>query len=98
MARLLAIAIAVTLSSTAASAQAAYYVAVPVAPATKPAIVTRSTPWRLQDGAYVAERAPERDVVLCELVARGAGRLSSFTVAGKAYDEAALAKCNARAK
>ncbi len=85
--------------ATAATAQpAGYYVAVPAAPATKPQLMTRATPWHLDGGAYVAARAPERDVVLCQLVARDVGQLQSFSVAGKAIDADALAKCNARAK
>lgn len=81
-----------------AQAPAGYYVAVPEAAADKPELMTRDTPWQLRNGAYTAQRAPERDAVLCALVARSAGKLSSFTVAGKAYEPDALAKCNARAK
>ena len=88
-----------TIVATTAHAQSsAYYVAVPAAQPTRPALMTRATPWTLQGPAYVAARAPERDAVLCDLVARNTGALASFTVAGKPYDAAALAKCNAHAK
>ena len=81
-----------------AQAPAGYYVAVPAAQPTKATMMTRATPWSLRGNAYVAARAPERDTVLCELVARNTGQLSTFTVAGKAYDADQLAKCNAHAK
>ena len=81
-----------------AQAPAGYYVAVPAAQPVKPALMTRATPWSLKGNAYVAARAPERDAVLCQLVAHNAGQLTSFTVGGKAYDADALAKCNAKAK
>ena len=75
-----------------------YYVAVPAAVPTKASVMTHATSWSLKNGAYVAQRAPERDAVLCELVARNVGTLSSFTAGGNAYDADALAKCNAKAK
>lgn len=89
-----------TLIAGTAHAQATggYYVAVPAAQPVKPLLMTRATPWSLKGNAYVAARAPERDAVLCQLVARNAGQLTSFTVAGKAYDADALTKCNAKAK
>ena len=62
------------------------------------ALVQRSTAWRLQNGTFVAAQAPERPAVLCELVVRQVGELTSFTVGGKAYDTDQLAKCNAKAK
>lgn len=96
--RSLATITAALLTAAAAQAQPAYYVAVPVAPAAKPQLMTRSTPWQLQNGAYVANRAPERDLVLCQLVARDTGKLQSFAVGGKAFDADALATCNAKAK
>lgn len=84
--------------SVASAAPTGYYIAVPAAPATQPNLMTHTTPWRLQDGAYVAAQAPERHQLLCQLVAQRVGTLASFTVRGKAYDADALAKCNARVK
>lgn len=87
------------IGGTAAHAQSAgYYVAVPAAQPTRTSMMTRETPWALKGNAYVAARAPERDTVLCDAVARNTGALTSFTVAGKAYDADQLAKCNAHAK
>lgn len=86
-------------AATDARAQGAYYVAKPAAETTKSRVVTRSTPWRLAaNGAYVANRAPERDLVLCQLLARNVGPLQSFSAGGAALDADALGKCNGRAK
>ena len=81
-----------------APACAQYYAAVPAKQPTRTTLVTRETPWSLKGDAYVAARAPERDATLCDALARSAGVLSSFTVAGKPYDADALAKCNVHAK
>lgn len=75
-----------------------YYVAVPAVAPAKPVLVTNSTPWQRAGNSYIAARAPERDAVLCDLVARNTGALASFTAGGRAFDADALAKCNARAK
>lgn len=75
-----------------------YYAATPAQAPARATLVTRETPWTSNGVAYLAARAPERDAALCEAVVRQTGALTSFTVAGKAYDVAALAKCNAHAK
>lgn len=75
-----------------------YYIATPAQAPTRATLVTRETPWTSNGTAYVAARAPERDTALCDAVARQAGALTAFMVAGKAYDADALAKCNAHAK
>ena len=89
-----------TMISTTAHAQtpAGYYVAVPAVQPTRASMMTRATPWALRSNAYVAARAPERDAILCEMVAKNTGALTSFTAGGKAFDADALAKCNAHAK
>lgn len=95
----LALAITTLFGATAAGAAPAdTYVAVPTAPSAKASFITRSTVWRAREGGFVAGQAPERPAVLCELVAREVGTLSSFTVGGTAYDAEQLAKCNAKAK
>ncbi|CAN5463962.1 hypothetical protein BH09PSE4_BH09PSE4_21040 [soil metagenome] len=94
-----AIASAALLGSTAVNAQApGYYSATAMAPVGKTSIITRETAWACSGATCVAKQAPERDAVLCALVARQVGKLSSFTVGGAAYDPAALDKCNAKAK
>ena len=91
---------AALLTAVAVPAEAqsgAHYVAKPVA-AARPSVITRSTPWTLSNGVYVANRAPERDVVLCQLLAKNVGPLESFSAGGAPLDADALAKCNSRAK
>ena len=95
----LALAVTTLFGATAAGAAGTdTYVAVPTAPSAKASFITRSTVWRAREGGFVAGQAPERPAVLCELVAREVGTLSSFSVGGTAYDAEQLAKCNAKAK
>ena len=102
MVRILSIAAAVaaaSLSTAGAYAQApgGYYVATPAAKPTKTSFLTRETQWKWADGAFVAKKSPERDIILCSLVAQRAGKLTAFTVNGTAMAADALEKCNARA-
>ena len=92
---------AMLLSPVAGQAQApanGYYTAIPAAQPTKTSLVTHSTVWNWRDSAFVANKAPERENVVCELIAQRVGKLNSFTAGGQAFDADALAKCNARAK
>ena len=98
LAPVLATLAAALVGAPAAAAPADVYTAVPAAAPAKSSFITRSTAWRLQNGTFVAAQAPERPAVLCELVVRQVGELTSFTVGGKAYDTDQLAKCNAKAK
>ncbi|TPG15622.1 CC_3452 family protein [Sphingomonas oligophenolica] len=94
-----AILVAGTLVTATAHAQTptGYYVAVPAAQPDAVHLVTRTAAWRLQGGAYVADQAPERPEILCQLVAGKTGALTSFSVKGKPLDDAKLAKCNNKA-
>jgi len=89
------------LSPIAGQAQApagGYYTAIPVAKPTKTSLITHSTVWKWNDSAFVANKAPERGSIVCELIVQRVGALSAFTAGGQAFDADALAKCNARAK
>jgi hypothetical protein len=91
----------VLLSPIAGQAQApatGYYTATPAAQPTKTSFITHSTVWKWNDNAFVAGKAPEREAIVCELIAQRVGKLNAFTAAGQAFDADALAKCNARAK
>ncbi len=105
MTRLIAAAAALASAATLFGAAAAtaqqpgyYYVATPAGEAGKPSFVARETVWNWQNGAYVARRGGDRDAVQCELVARRAGKLASFTAGGAAFDADALDRCNAKAR
>ena len=97
-----AAAAAATLTLTPATgiAQTArgYYSATPVTAPAPGSLVTRATVWRCGDGVCTASKATSRDSIMCELVVREVGTLASFTVNGTAFDAAALAKCNERAR
>ena len=96
-----ALALTGAVASTAAYAQPqgpGYYAATPVEAPTKTSVITRDTLWKLNGTAFTAAKAPEREMVLCQLVAQRVGKLSSFTVGGQAFDAATLDECNAKAK
>jgi hypothetical protein len=96
-----AVAVTTILGSTVALAQPqgpGYYAATPVAAPVKTSMITRDTVWQFRDGAFTAAKAPEREMVLCQLVAQRVGKLQSFTVAGQAFDAATLDTCNTKAK
>jgi hypothetical protein len=96
-----ALAVTTVLGSTVALAQplgsSGYYAATPVEAPVKNSIITRDTMWKFRDGAFTASKAPERDLILCQLVAQRVGKLTSFTAGGQALDADSLAKCNAKA-
>jgi hypothetical protein len=88
------------LSATASHAQApanGYYAATPVDKPSKNSFLTRETQWKWANGSFVAKKSPERDIVLCSMVAQRAGKLASFSVAGTPVAAEMLEKCNARA-
>ncbi len=86
----------VTATTAHAQAPAGYYVAIPAVQPDDTHVVTRTAVWRLQGGAYVANQAPERAEILCELIAGKTGVLTSFSVKGQPLDADKLAKCNAK--
>jgi uncharacterized protein with FMN-binding domain len=89
----------VVIGATASHAQGtSYYTATPAAEPTKTSFLTRETMWKWRDGAFVANKSADRDIIVCSLVAQRAGKLTSFAVAGTPVDAATLEKCNAKAK
>ena len=98
-----AAAAAATLALTPAAGYAqgaarGYYAAIPASAPAKTSLVTRSTIWKCGDGVCVAAKANARDNIVCELVAREVGTLTSFRANGADFDAAALAKCNTKAR
>lgn len=76
----------------------AYYTATTTAPAKKPSLVTRNTIWKCDDTVCTAGKAPDRDAVVCAMIAQRVGPLAAFTVNGTAFADDALEKCNGGAK
>ena len=82
----------------ASAASAGYYNATPVAAPAKPSLIAGSMMWKCDGGVCSAAKATSRDAIVCEQVVKRLGAVSTFSANGAAFDEAALAKCNARAK
>ena len=81
----------------AAPASAATYAGKPAAAVSEAKLVARDIVWTLADGSYRGKTETSRPLVLCQSLAKRAGRLESFTANGKPFAEAELAKCNAAA-
>ena len=91
-------ALAIAALGLAAPALAGTYTA---NPATQPAdakIITRDIAWNFVGGVYTGRTEDSRPMVLCQGLAKRAGKLDSFAVNGRAFADADLAKCNSYAK
>jgi hypothetical protein len=82
---------------TATAASAANYSAKAAVPVTE-RIVARDIIWNCGPAACQGATAESRPVVLCEGLAKKAGRIDSFLVDGQALSAAELDRCNAVAK
>lgn len=90
---------ALMIAPVAASAQTSgYYNATPATAPSKTTVITSGTLWKCVDGVCGAAKSTQRDVIMCQMVAQRIGKLTAFTVAGAAFDEATLAKCNTVAR
>jgi len=96
MTRTLAALLAATL--VAAPAAAANFSARLTVPAAGQRIIARDIVWRCGPDACQGATAYGRPVVLCQSLAKRAGRLDNFVVDGRAFGSDELAKCNASAK
>ncbi len=61
-------------------------------------IIARDISWACGSDACQGATAESRPAVLCESLARRAGRVDSFLVDGRAFQPSELDKCNASAK
>jgi hypothetical protein len=85
------------LSLVAAPAAAASYSAKLAAP-TSARIIARDISWSCGPAACQGATEESRPVVLCEGLAKKAGRIDTFLVDGRALSSTELDKCNASAK
>ena len=83
--------------AAAAPAGAATYSAKPAIP-TSERIIARDISWQCGPAACQGSTAESRPVVLCQGLAKKAGRIESFLVDGRAFSPAELDRCNASAK
>ena len=82
----------------ATATSAGYYNATPVTALAKPSVIAGDLLWKCDGAACSAPKTTSRDQIVCEQVVKHIGAVSTFSANGAAFDEAALAKCNARAK
>ena len=75
-----------------------YYAATPATAPAKNTLITSGTLWKCADGVCGAAKSTQRDVIMCQMVAQRIGKLTAFSVAGAAFDDATLAKCNTVAR
>ncbi len=61
-------------------------------------IVARDINWACAGASCQGATEESRPAVLCQALAKQAGRIESFAVDGRAFGEADLGKCNASAK
>ncbi len=81
----------------AAPAAASSYSAHLASPATDK-IIARDIVWNCGPAACQGSTNDGRPVVLCQSLAKRAGRVDSFTVDGRSLSQDALAECNKLAK
>ena len=86
-----------TLSVLAAPAAAADYSAKLASP-TSGRIVARDINWACAANSCQGATQESRPAVLCEALAKHAGKLDAFMVDGQPFNSADLDKCNAAAK
>ena len=82
----------------ASPASAANYSAKPAIKPETSRIIARDISWTCGPDACQGSTAESRPAILCQGLAKRAGRLESFVANGRALAEAELAKCNQSAK
>jgi hypothetical protein len=91
-------AFAIAALGLASPALAGTYTANPAGQPTDARIITRDVAWNRAGGVYTGRTEESRPMVLCQGLAKRAGKLESFAVNGRAFADADLAKCNSYAK
>lgn len=87
-----------TTSPAFAQGTVGYQLVPAAAPASGEAWVASDVIWKRAGEGYVAPQANSRPAVVCAQAAKKVGKVVSFTANGQPFDEAALAKCNEKAK
>jgi hypothetical protein len=81
----------------AAPAVAGTYSAKPVAVPSQNKIIGKDVSWTFSAGSFHGSTDASRPQIICQDLAKRAGRLESFTADGQPLDSAELDKCNAKA-
>lgn len=82
---------------TAAPAAAATYSAKPIAAPAQNKIIGKDISWNFASGSFHGATDASRPQIICQDLAKRAGRLESFVADGQALSTADLDKCNAKA-
>ena len=77
---------------------ASHYHAQPVVSPGATKIVLRDTLWKCGEAGCAGTKSSSRPAIVCALLVRTVGRLSSFAEEGRAMSADQLEKCNDRAK
>ena len=85
------------LGLAAAPAAAANYSATLASPTTA-RLIARDITWNCGSAACQGATEESRPVVLCQSLAKQAGRVQAFLVNGRAFSPSELERCNASAK
>ena len=88
---------ALLLAALPAAAGAATYTAKPVQPVAAKRIIAKDISWQCAAGGCRGTTEESRPLVLCQGLAKKAGRIDSFLVDGRALGANELEKCNAAA-
>ena len=96
MTRFAALFAAAALAASPAVAATGYSAKPVAAPAKR--IIGKSISWTCAAGTCLGSTEASRPLVLCQDLAKRAGRLEAFAVDGRALAAAELDKCNASAK
>ncbi len=88
----------VALAAPFGAVSAATCSAVPVSPSAQVRVIGRDIVWRCGPDSCSGATEASRPVVLCEGLAKKAGRIQKFVADGRALNDSELAACNAFAK
>ena len=89
--------IAATVFAALPATAATYSAKLAITPPTA-RIIARDISWACGPASCLGATAESRPAILCQGLAKRAGRLESFIADGRAFDAADLAKCNSSAK
>jgi hypothetical protein len=90
--------LAAALAFVPAAADAASYAARPVAPVAQAKLIANDISWACGSGGCTGATDYGRPILLCQDLAKQAGRIDQFVVNGRAFGPAELDKCNSVAK
>ena len=87
-----------SIALAASPALSATYTARPASPPDESRIVTRDIAWACGAEACTGSTMNSRPLVLCQMLAKKAGRIDGFAVDGRPIAAAELERCNASAR